>query len=173
MYKRIDIFDFDGTLVFTPDFYEGKEIWEKSKGVVWPYNGWASKSESLDLDVFHIPLNPFVYKKYLESHSEYGVLTIMATGRIVKLKDDVDKILEHYGLEFDEKFLNNGGDTYSFKSKLFTDLIDKHKPSIFRMYDDRYPHISAFENEWAPKQNCTIEIINVMKSDKTPKIIYN
>lgn len=171
MYKNIDIFDLDGTLLFTPDFYHGKEIWEKSKGVVWSYNGWASKAESLDLDVFHIPLNRYVYSEYLKSRKDPSSLTVMATGRLLKLEKAVDAILDYHGLEFDLKFLNPNKETYRFKTNLFSDLINKYDPSVFTIYDDRHQHLVSFEKEWAPNQKCRIEIIDVTKSDKTRKIV--
>ena len=64
MIKKIVIFDFDGTLCFTPEPVEGKKIWFEKTGTVFPYPGWWSKKETLDMDIFYIPVNPFVYKKY-------------------------------------------------------------------------------------------------------------
>ena len=44
---------------------------------------------------------------------------ILATGRIEKLRPEVEKILNKYNLSFDGIYLNRGGDTYTFKSRLF------------------------------------------------------
>lgn len=173
MYKKIDIFDFDGTLFYTPDFYEGKEIWEKAKGIVWPYNGWASKEESLDIDVFYIPLNMYVYDKYLKSINDKESLTVLATGRLIRLTDSVNKILDFHGLKFDMIELNPNKETYRFKTKLFTDLINEYKPESFTLYDDKHSHLVKWENEWAPTQGIIINIIDVTKNDKTPITINN
>ena len=173
MYKKIDIFDFDGTLIYTPDFYEGKEIWEKKMGRVCPYNGWASKAESLDLDVFYMALNPYVYAKYLESFNDSETFTALVTGRLARLIEPVTAILDFHGLEFNLIALNNAGTTYSFKTNLFTNLINEHNPEVITIYDDRHRHIVDFEKQWAPLQNCGVEIIDVTKTDKAPKIIYN
>ena len=168
--KKIIIFDFDGTLCYTPGPEEGKKIWEEKTGTVFPYPGWWSKKETLDLDIFHIPVNPFVYKKYLEAVAEDNTYLVLATGRLIKLKNEVEKFLRHHNLSFDLVACNNMGETYKFKTKLFEDLINKYNPEVFVMYDDRHDHIVQFE-KWARFQPCRVEIIDVTKSDKTPKVI--
>ena len=91
--KKIVSFDFDGTMCFTPGPEEGKKIWEQKTGMVFPYPGWWSKKETLDQNIFHIPVNPFVYKKYLEAVAEDDTMVILATGRLAKLQKEVEKVL--------------------------------------------------------------------------------
>jgi hypothetical protein len=162
--------DFDGTMCYTPGPEEGKKIWEEKTGTVFPYPGWWSKRETLDMNIFHIPVNPFVYKKYLEAVADEDVMVILATGRLVKLQREVEKVLRSHNLEFDIVACNNGGETYRFKTKLFENLINKYRPEVFVMYDDRHDHIVQFET-WARFQPCRVEIIDVTKSDKSPRII--
>lgn len=169
--KKIVCFDFDGTFCYTPGPVEGEKIWQEKTGLCWPYEGWWSKKETLDLNIFHIPVNPFVYKKYLEAKNDPDTFTMLATGRLAhKLQKEVEKVLNSHELEFDLLALNTGGETYRFKSKLFEELIKKYKPEVFTMYDDRHDHLVKFEL-WARFQPCRIEIIDVTKADKTPKII--
>lgn len=170
MIKNVVSFDFDGTLLFTPEPETGKKIWLSKTGNVYPYPGWWGKKESLDLNIFYIPVNPFVHKKYLEARSNPHTHTFLATGRIVKLRNEVDKILNSHDLTFDDVVLNPGMSTLNFKIKLFEQKIAKYKPDVFTMYDDRHDHIVEFE-KWARFQKCRIEIIDVTKADKTPKII--
>lgn len=170
MIDKIVIFDFDGTLFHTPEPKSGEVIWKKSTGMDWPYTGWWSKKETLDTDIFNIPLNQFVYRKYLEAVTEENTFVGLATGRIERLRKEVEKILRENNLEFDIVALNKGGDTLTFKKRLFEKLIQEYKPHTLTMYDDRLEHIVEFE-VWAKTQPCTIEIIDVTKSDKTPKII--
>ena len=168
--KKIISFDFDGTMCFTPGPEEGKKIWQEKTGLIFPYPGWWSKRETLDQNIFHIPVNPFVYKKYLEAVAEDSTMVILATGRLLKLQREVEKVLKSHNLEFDLIACNNAGETYRFKTKLFENLINKYKPEVFVMYDDRHEHIVQFE-KWARFQPCRVEIIDVTKSDKTPLII--
>jgi len=169
--KKIVSFDFDGTLFFTPGPIEGEKIWKEKTGLSWPYDGWWSKKETLDLNIFNIPINPFVHRKYVEAYEDKDTFTLLATGRLArKLQKEVERVLDQYDLSFDLVALNDGGETYRFKTKLFESLIAKYKPEVFTMYDDRHDHLVQFEI-WARFQPCRVEIIDVTKSDKTPKII--
>lgn len=169
--KKIVTFDFDGTLFFTPGPIEGEKIWREKTGMHWPYEGWWSKKESLDLNIFDIPINPFVYKKYLEAKEDENTYVVLATGRLAnKLQKQVEMVLDQYDLSFDMTALCTGRETYGFKTKLFEDLIKDKRPEVFTMYDDRHDHLVKFET-WARFQPCRVEIIDVTKSDKTPKII--
>ena len=97
-------------------------------------------------------------------------MVILATGRLVKLQREVEKVLRSHNLTFDLVVCNSGGETYRFKTKLFEELINKYKPEVFVMYDDRHDHLVQFEM-WARFQPCRVEIIDVTKADKTPKVI--
>jgi hypothetical protein len=63
-------------------------------------------------------------------------------------------------------YLNFGGDTFSFKTRLFENLINRLSPDEFIMYDDRQEHLPKFE-EWAKNQNCVVTIVDVI--NKTVK----
>ncbi len=165
-YSKLISFDFDDTLCHTPLPEGGKEIWFEKTGTEWPHRGWWSKPESLDLEVFDIPINKWVYEKYLEAVTDESAYLIMATGRIEPLRKEVELVLNHHNLSFDEVYLNFGGDTYSFKTRLFENLIDRLSPDEFIMYDDRQEHLPKFE-EWAKNQNCVVTIVDVI--NKTVK----
>lgn len=164
MSKKIYAFDFDGTLFFTPEPEEGKKIFKLVTEIDWPHRGWWSKKETLDLNIFSIPINPWVYREYLRSISE-GSMVILATGRMEKLRNDVENILNSNNLSFDEVHLNPGMDTFLFKAKLFERLINKHNPEVLVMYDDRVEHLIKFR-EWAKTQPCRIDIIDVNRKIK-------
>jgi len=169
-YKRLVSFDFDDTLCLTPTEESGRRVW-REKMITrypdnpekwnWPYTGWWSKPESLDLSVFDIPVNEWVYQKYLDEVSKDSTYLIMATGRIEPLRKQVQLILDSHNLSFDEIYLNFGTDTFLFKTRLFENLIERIKPEIFVMYDDRREHLPRFE-EWALSQNCQVTIVDVI-----------
>ncbi len=182
--KKIVSFDFDDTLVFSPKEESGKIKWEQETGLKFPHDGWWSKPESLDMEIFDIPVNPWVYERYLEACAEDDTLPIMATGRLDKtwkgerpgkrpdLTKQVLDILRSHNIDFGEHYyLCTGiGDTFLFKTKLYSKLIQKYNPDTFVMYDDRQDHLKYFPM-WAEDMDCRVEIIDVTKTDKTPIIV--
>lgn len=167
--SRIEIFDFDGTLFFTPTREEGIPVWESATGEKWPYDGWWGRAQTLDMDIFHIPINPYVAKKHSVATERDDTMVVLSTGRLEKMRKEVEKILEANGLVFDLVSLCTGQDTYTYKSRLFEKLIKEHRPDVFVMYDDRHEHLKKFK-EWAHDMPCRVEIIDVTSADKTPYI---
>lgn len=165
--KKLYSFDFDDTLCYSKRPTEGMPEWEQKTGLKWPYNGWWSKAETLDPEIFYTPLNEWVYKRYLEAIADDDAYIIMATGRLEKvpnMRKNIEKILSQHNLSFDEIHLNWGGDTYRFKTRLFEELIERIKPEEFIMYDDRHLHLIEFK-KWAKTISCKVKIVNVV--DKT------
>jgi hypothetical protein len=167
-YKKLICFDFDKTLCHTSEPVEGKIIWKEKTGYDYPHIGWWSKKETLDLSIFDTPLNKPVYSEYLKAVSDSDNFVILATGRIEELRKEVEKILNKYNLSFDGVFLNKGGDTFTFKRRLFERLISELQPEEFIMYDDRQLHLIEFE-EWAKTMPCDVTINDVINM-KTTKI---
>lgn len=168
-YKKLVSFDFDRTLCNTPLPENGKITWKEKTGKDWPYVGWWSRSESIDLEVFDIHVNTWVYEKYLESTSYPNAYVILATGRLAKapkMLESIEKILNRNNLSFDEIHLNWGGDTFHFKKTLFEKLISKFQPEEFIMYDDRELHLIEFK-EWAKTMSCDVTIIDVINMTTT------
>lgn len=164
MIKEVISFDFDGTLFYTPEPLLGKDVFKRETGLDWPHRGWWSKRETLDTKIFNIPINQWVYRKYLESISDDKIV-ILATGRMEPLRREVENILDGEELVFDKVYLNPGGDTYMFKIRVFEKLIEKHSPLKFTMYDDRIEHLVKFK-EWGLMQQCDVDVINVNTKKK-------
>ena len=163
--KKLISFDLDDTLIKSPLPAEGKQIWKEKTGEEWPHRGWWSKPESLDMDVFEIPLNKKIYRRYQQAISDPDNYVILATGRVAPLRDEVYTILDHYGLEFDEIHLNPGIDTFEFKSNLFAKLIYELQPEEFIMYDDRQEHLVKFVS-WANAMPCKVTIIDAISGEE-------
>lgn len=169
-YKRLISFDFDDTLCHTPTPEVGKKIYFEKTGKVWPYQGWWGRSDSIDMNIFDIPLNTWVYQRYLNacSNPEENFI-ILATGRLKKspgMLENVKKILNFHNLSFDEIHLNWGGDTFRFKTMLFESLINKLGVDEFIMYDDRAEHLNKFE-EWASELKIHTTIVDVVNKKET------
>ena len=63
-HKKLVCFDFDDTFFHTPKPEDGKKVWLEKTGEHWAHKGWWGKSETIDLDIFDIPLNNWVYERY-------------------------------------------------------------------------------------------------------------
>jgi hypothetical protein len=180
MYDKLEVFDFDGTFFHTTDQHEGKRIWLEKTGLVWPYNGWWGKSETLNPDIFYSPVNQWVLSKYKAAMDDPKTCVILATGRLKKvanMRTYIEMILDENGITFDEMgdgnagiYLNWGGDTFMFKTKLFEQLMSKLKVKDLIMYDDRHEHIVKFK-EWAIGQRADVTIIDV--TNKKTTVIEN
>lgn len=167
-HKKLISYDFDKTLCLTPEPEEGKIIWKEKTGNDYQHRGWWSKIESLDTKIFDIKLNEDVYKQYLIDRNDTNNMVILATGRcdkIPQMRERVENVLNELNLSFDNIYLNYGGDTFNFKTKLFERLIKKHNIEDFIMYDDREEHIKKFI-EWAKTQTINITIIDVINNKK-------
>jgi FMN phosphatase YigB (HAD superfamily) len=164
-YKRLITFDFDDTLFKTPLPDVGKVQWEEYTGEKWPYRGWWSKPESLNMEIFNIPLNKPIYKQYLKAISDPSNYVILATGRIEPLRGEVEDILNVNEITFDEVHLNPGTDTYDFKKNLFFRLINELKPEEYIMFDDREEHLVRFR-EWADTLPCKSIIVDAKTGEK-------
>jgi hypothetical protein len=176
MTKKLVCFDFDDTLFHTPGPEEGKNIWQQATGKEWPYIGWWGKHETLNTEIFEIPINEWVKEKYFEHIVDPLTKVIVATGRLNKVKgmrENINKIFEKNELKFHEVHLNWGGDTLDFKKKLFGQKLDEYEYDEFIMFDDRQEHLPQFEN-WAElesiNRNINITIVDVInKTEKTFK----
>ena len=168
-YKRLICFDFDDTLFHTPLPEEGKVIWKEKTGTEWPHRGWWGKPESIDDEIFNIPKNEWTYQRYLEAVADPDAYVILATGRLNKvpgMRENVEKILRDNNIEFDEVYLNWGGDTFIFKCNLLENLIEKMGVEELKFYDDREAHLPKFV-EWAEELNIKSEIIDVVNRTVT------
>lgn len=163
--NKLICFDFDDTLCNTMKEVEGKIIWKEKTGTDWAHVGWWSKSESLDMNIFETKVNDYVHKEYLDAIGFEDNHVILATGRLEKLRQPVELILNSLDLKFKNVYLNRGGDTFNFKKNLFEKLINELKPNEFIMYDDRREHLDKFE-EWASTFGCKITIIDVINKTR-------
>lgn len=142
---KIAIFDFDGTLVDTPLPEVGKVTFEAKTGKKWPHRGWWGQADSLDTDIFDMPLIDMVKEEYDAVIDDESVYKVMLTGRRDIMSDKVEDILKSHGLEFDEYHYNTGGATEIVKMRVFSKLITKFPNTELHILDDRLEHIPLFE----------------------------
>lgn len=143
---KLEVFDFDGTLVNTPTPTEdNKDIWKNKTGKNWE-GGWFGNKDSLNMDVFDMPVIPSVISDYNKSDADPSILKVMLTGRIKKMDKYVRAVLDSKGLKFDDYLYNEGGDTEKEKIR-HMEAILKYNPNIREViiHDDRDPHIPIFQ----------------------------
>lgn len=160
MIKKLISFDFDGTLIHTPTPETGRDEWEKKTGLSWAGRGWWGNPESLNTKVFYPPVNQWVYnhfEKYLSDSKNY---VFIATGRLHRLKPQVQNVLKLHNINCD-LFCNTGGETFNFKCYLFEKLIksNPHADELI-MFDDRHEHLIKFL-EWSKTQPIKVTIIDI------------
>jgi hypothetical protein len=148
--KHLFIWDFDATLYKTPEPLTGVHIFKEKMGFDYPHRGWFSKRESLDIRIFDIELNEWVYSEYLRAKEIEDSYHVICTGRIKPLRDCIETILDKDGIKMDDIFCNWGGRTETFKVKVFDLLYEKFKDTVetITIYDDRDQHIGLFM-DWA------------------------
>jgi hypothetical protein len=100
--SRIAFYDFDGTIIDSPMPDIGKLLWAKKKGKLYPYMGWWSKPESLDLEVFDIKTIKEVESRFQRDVLDKNCWVVLLTNRIDKLIPEVSKVLNLHSLKVDE-----------------------------------------------------------------------
>lgn len=149
---KLAVWDFDGTLLNSPLPTTGKDIYKEKTGNIWPHKGWWSKEDSLNPNIFDIPVIEPVIKAYEHEKTNPNTLNVMLTGRIKRLSNHVEALLKANGLTFDKHIYNMGGQTIDSKLKSLDELLVEY-PNVTSVLltDDRQEHIPAFE-AWCTKQ---------------------
>lgn len=165
--NKISIFDFDGTLMKTPDSTEGKKQWGEFYGKDYPHKGWWGKPESLDDAVFDIqPIESTVsdYKKEINNPNTF---VIMLTGRLPHQSSQVEELLALHNIYFKEYHYKSDGDTLTSKLNTIKSLLNRF-PQVkeIEMWEDREAHVIAFE-EWGKENGINIKV-NYITDDVVP-----
>lgn len=108
--KKLAVYDYDGTLMSTPEPNPGKEIWKKKTGQEYPHVGWWGRRESLNIDVFDIKPFPNILSKLNKDNVDPNTYTIILTSRIEKLRPELENILNRNNIHVDEVILKRGNE---------------------------------------------------------------
>ena len=159
--NKISIFDFDGTLADTPNKEDGIALWETKNKKDYPHRGWWGKPESLDENTFNVKLIPTTKDDYDTESESDNTLMVMLTGRIPKLANQVESILNKNGVIFDEYHYKEKGDTFTSKINTIKRLIEQN-PNVkeIEMWEDRLNHADGFE-QWGSENGIDIKVNRV------------
>lgn len=171
---RIAFYDFDGTIIDSPMPELGKLLWAKAKGVVYPHNGWWSRPESLDLEIFDIKKIKETDLRLQRDINDKNCWVVLLTNRISKLYPDVLKVLRHVNVNVDE-FQMMDKINYTKSIRVKNVIQDFPQVSQIDIYDDDNKNLSDFlelKSE-LEQDGLTVRLykVNIKDSKKVIRII--
>ena len=158
--KRLCCYDFDGTLIDSPEPLEGKPIWEKYYNTKYPHKGWWGRKESLDTDAFDIKPFPNILAKLRDDMADPDTTTIILTSRMEKLRPELENILNLNGIKVDELITKRGHEDKG-------DVILK-----IENYNNDLEEIVVYD-DFAGKMSHKIEEYTKIKNQLRDDIQYN
>lgn len=173
---KVSVFDFDGTLIDTALPGVGKQIWKDVKGTDYPHVGWWGRAESLDVDIFENKPFDDIVIDYKQAIGEPNTHVSLCTGRLVKLRKEVQAVLDKYEFKFDDVVLNGDsrfnkgrGDTLSYKLR-YLGSLSKTFPNLkeIEFWDDRDEHMPTFK-QWAKDRSIKVVINHVHQTENRHK----
>jgi len=132
--KKLRAYDFDGTLMNSPEPNPGKDVWKEKTGEVYPHKGWWGRKESLNTDVFDIKPFQNILDLLRKDMSEEDTHVIVLTARQEKLRPELENILKLNNIQVDEVVMKKGA---ASKGDILLKYI-KLNPELeeVTMYDD-------------------------------------
>jgi hydroxymethylpyrimidine pyrophosphatase-like HAD family hydrolase len=144
MIKRLIAFDFDGTLMNSPEQENGIQLWQDKMGHPYPHKGWWGRPESLDLNVFDIKPFPNVFKELEREVSTPDTYVIILTSRQEKLRPQLEAVLNKNDIHVDKVDMKrdekNKGEKILQYIERFPDLQE------ICVYEDRDSDIQSYNS---------------------------
>lgn len=143
MIKRLSAFDFDGTLIDSPEKEQGKVQWSEKMGKPYPYLGWWGRPESLDLNVFDIRPFSSVLNQLKDEQSKPNTYVIILTSRMEKLRPEVEAVLKANNIKVDKVDMKRAEGDKGVKVMRYIKQMPDLK--VVNVYEDRDTDIEAYE----------------------------
>jgi len=102
MITRLAFYDYDGCLFDSPTPEEGKRVWKEKTGEDWPHKGWWYQADSLNPEIFDLVPYSNVVNNVNKDNADPNTYTVLLTGRMVSMGDDIINILNSHGIHFDD-----------------------------------------------------------------------
>jgi hypothetical protein len=127
----------------TPEPQEGMKNWKEKTGQDYPFKGWWSKPESLDLNVFDIKPFDGVLNLLKTEKKSPDTYVIILTSRMEKLRPQVQTILDVNNIHVDKLDMKT---TEKKKGEKILDYIQEF-PDLeeIDVYDDRESDIASYK----------------------------
>jgi len=143
MISRLSVFDFDGTLINSPEPERGKILWSERTGRPYPYAGWWGRPESLDLDVFDIKPFPTILNQLRREIATPNTYVMVLTSRMEKLRPQVEAILDKNNIHVDKIDMKRAEGNKGIKILRYVEQMPDLK--VINVYDDRETDLVAYE----------------------------
>ena len=144
MIKRLAAFDFDGTLMDSPEKESGMQNWSEKKGEPYPHKGWWGRKESLDLDVFDIQPFPSILNQLKKELATPNTYVIVLTSRLERLRPEVQAVLDKNNIRVHKLDMKDG---WEDKGQKILDYV-KEFPQLeeINVYDDMDERIAELKS---------------------------
>lgn len=143
MIKRLTVFDFDGTLIDSPEKETGKVMWSEKMGKPYPYIGWWGRPESLDLKIFDIKPFPSVLAQLKREQATPNTYVVILTSRMEKLRPQVEAVLIKNKIHADKVDMKRSERT---KGQKILDYIDRLSDLVeVNVFEDRDTDIETYQ----------------------------
>lgn len=176
---KLFVFDFDLTLFNSADPKDGREIYEKATGKVWPHRGWLGHPDSL-MPPLSVHPGPAL-ADYHDHQGRAGSLTVVLTARIERTRQAVQRVLEEAQLFPDAVFFKPDSTSDSetsaqYKVRIIEKLIAENKSTtLLKFWDDKSDNLSVVKELAKKYQGICIEVIDASKiiPKKHDSALYN
>jgi len=128
--KKLSFYDFDGTLMNSPEKEWGKNYWKEKTGEEYPHLGWWGRPESLSTEVFDIKPFDSLLKLLRRDYSDSDTYVVILTNRMKKLEPQLEKILKINNIQVDE---------------LNTKIGNKRKDQRILEYLEKFPNVEQID----------------------------
>lgn len=142
MITKLEVFDFDGTLINSPQKEIGIELWSKLKGIPYPYQGWWGRTESLDLTVFDIKPFPKILSILNNAIKDENTLVVILTSRREKLRKNVEAVLDINMIKVDKLDMKTYEKSKGERLLVYLEYLDDLKE--INVYDDRDSDLESY-----------------------------
>lgn len=140
---ELHIFDFDGTLVSSPDEFEGRKEYLQKTSHVFPFVGYYGRKESLIPPLYVLP-GPAMHEYFLQ-RNQPGIKRVVLTGRIFKLQTYIQSILDTFQIEAELFCKRSGNESQDFKVSTILRLLEEHSMvQKVKIWDDNLENLVEF-----------------------------
>ena len=143
MITKLAVFDFDGTLIDSPEPEIGKPHWSEKTGTPYPYQGWWGRPESLDLNVFDIKPFPSVLMQLKKEIVLPNAYVIILTSRMEKLRPQVQAVLDVNNIRVDKLDMKRAEGNKGIKVLRYIQQFPELKK--IDVFEDRDTDLEAYE----------------------------